>query len=219
MGERHDGRHRRRSCDCGSIGSRRAWSGPPTSPSCPMDACFVAEEAGQVRVLMPDGQLLAEPALSLRRGRSDETRLLALAADARFAQTISCMRSPRRRLGAGRLFTLTRFREASNALVDAVVLRDDIPASPSPAASLRSSADGTLVAAFDDGGDVAELPGISRLQTARSCASTLTERHQAIRPASIRCMPRTFTRHAASTGGRGQLFCGLPTGAQKARRP
>ena len=30
---------------------------------------LVAEEAGQVRVLMPDGRLLAEPALPLRRGR------------------------------------------------------------------------------------------------------------------------------------------------------
>ena len=115
---------------------------------------LVAEEAGQVRVLMPDGRLLAEPALPLPSAGSGETRLVALAIDAGFARTHFVYAIFATASGAGRLFALTRFRETANALVEPVVLRDDIPASNIPAASLRGSADGTVLAAFDDGGDV-----------------------------------------------------------------
>jgi len=112
---------------------------------------FVTEEPGRVRVLMPDRGLVAEPALSLRRG----TRLLALAADPRFEQThfvYAIYTTPSRTGPPG--FALARFRETSNALVDGITLLDDIPASaPSAAASLRGGADGKLFAAFDDGGD------------------------------------------------------------------
>lgn len=114
---------------------------------------LVAEEIGQVRMLMPNGQLLATPAFSLRRGRSAETRLLAITVDARFAQTHFVYAVFTTASTAGRVFTLARFREASNVLVDAVVLRGDIPASAGSTASLRGGADGTLLAAFDDGGD------------------------------------------------------------------
>ena len=113
---------------------------------------FVAEEQGLVRMLMPDGQLSARPALSLRRG----TRLLALALDPRFEQThfvYAIYAAPSSRTGAPG-FTLARFREASNALVERVTLLDDIPASAdNAAASLRGGADGKLFAAFDDGDD------------------------------------------------------------------
>ena len=112
---------------------------------------FVAEEQGLVRILMPDGQLFARPALSLRRG----TRLLALAIDPRFGQThfvYAIYAAPSRTGTPG--FTLARFREASNALVDRITLLDDIPASAgTAAASLRAGADGKLFAAFDDGDD------------------------------------------------------------------
>jgi glucose/arabinose dehydrogenase len=112
---------------------------------------FVAEEPGRVRVLMPDGQLSDVPALSLRRG----TRLLALAVDPRFEETrfvYAIYTTPSRTGPPG--FTLARFREASNVLVDAVSLLDEIPASTrNAAASLRGGADGKLFAAFDDGGD------------------------------------------------------------------
>jgi glucose/arabinose dehydrogenase len=98
---------------------------------------------------MPDGRLLAEPALSISGSRSAGARLVALAADARgYVYAISTTPS-----GTRRLFTLMRFREAFNALVERVVLLDDIPASTGSAASLRGGADGTLFAAFDDGGD------------------------------------------------------------------
>jgi glucose/arabinose dehydrogenase len=112
---------------------------------------FVAEEPGRVRVLMSDGQLSAEPALSLRRG----TRLLALALDPGFEQTrfvYAIYATPSRTGPAG--FTLARFREASNVLVDGVTLLDNIPASAeNAAAALRAGADGKLFAAFDDGDD------------------------------------------------------------------
>ena len=102
-------------------------------------------------VFAPDGRLSAEPALSLRRG----TRLLALAADPRFDQTrfiYAVYTTPSRTGPPG--FTLARFREASNALVDSITLLDDIPASPSEgAASLRGGADGKLFVAFDDADD------------------------------------------------------------------
>jgi glucose/arabinose dehydrogenase len=127
----------------------------------PVDIAFVpdgrmliAEEPGSVRVLLPDGQMLAEPALSRRRARSDATRLVALAVDPGFARThfvyaVYTAPSP-----AGRLvFTLARFREASNALIDRIVLLDDIPAAPRSAASLRGSSDGKVFVAFDDGDD------------------------------------------------------------------
>jgi aldose sugar dehydrogenase len=122
---------------------------------------FVAEEPGRIRVLLPDGRLLAEPAASLRRSPSDETRLVALAMDPRFAEThfvyaistslTSSTGSPR---PSRLVFTLARYRETSNALVDRIVLRDDVLASASgAAASLRGGADGKLFVAFDDGGD------------------------------------------------------------------
>ena len=39
---------------------------------------FVAEQSGRVRVLMPDGAMLVQPALTLRRSPSDRTQLVAL---------------------------------------------------------------------------------------------------------------------------------------------
>ena len=112
---------------------------------------FVTEEPGRVRVLMPDRGLIADPALSLRRG----TRLLALAADPQFERThfvFAIYTTPSRTGSSG--FALTRFREASNALVEGVTLLEDIPASArSAAAALRGGADGKLFAAFDDGDD------------------------------------------------------------------
>jgi glucose/arabinose dehydrogenase len=126
-------------------------SNPTDIAFAPDGRVFVAEEPGLVRVLMPDGQLVAVPALSLSRG----TRLLALTIDPRFTQTrfvYAIYAAPSRTGPPG--FTLARFREASNAMVDGITLLGDIPASAtSPAASLRGGADGKLFAAFDDGDD------------------------------------------------------------------
>lgn len=116
---------------------------------------FVAEQAGHVRILTPDGRTLAESSASDPRRSADDTRLISLALDSRFAEThfvytVSIDMSRRDRP----LFILARSRESSNTLVDRIVLRDDVPASAiDPAASVRGSADGKLFVAFDDGGD------------------------------------------------------------------
>lgn len=121
----------------------------------PDGRAFVAEQSGRVHVLMSDGRILVEPALSLRRSPSDDTQLVALAVGPLFAEThvvytISTATPPTGRL----VFTLARYRETANTLVDRIVLRDDILASAShAAASLRGGADGKLFVAFDDGGD------------------------------------------------------------------
>ena len=51
------------------------------------------------------------------------------------------------------MFTLARFREASDTLGDSAVLLDGVRAAASPSAALRFGPDGKLYAAFDDGGD------------------------------------------------------------------
>lgn len=111
---------------------------------------FVSEEAGSVRVVTADGKLSAEPALSLPRG----TQLLALAVDPRFEQThfVYAIYTTASRGGRSG-FTLARFREASNALVEKITLLDDVRSARSAAASVRGGADGKLFAAFDDGDD------------------------------------------------------------------
>jgi glucose/arabinose dehydrogenase len=117
---------------------------------------LVAEEPGRVRVIMPDGRLLPEAALSLADDGPGNTRLLAVAVDADFDTTHFVYATYTRRAANGAAtFTLARFREAGNLLVQEVVLLDGIPASFAGAASLRVGADGKLFAAFDDGGDPA----------------------------------------------------------------
>ena len=127
----------------------------------PVDIAFVpdgrlliAEESGRVLVLTADGRLLAEPALTLARGRADDTRLLSLAVDPAFDRThlVYAVYTTAAADGS-RAFTLSRFTEASNALFGEIVLLDGVAASPSSSASVRVGADGKLFAAFDDGGD------------------------------------------------------------------
>ena len=127
----------------------------------PVDIAFVpdgrlliAEESGRVRVLTADGRLLAEPALTLARGRASDARLLSLAVDAAFDRTHLVYTVYTTAAADGsRAFTLSRFTEASNAIFGEIVLLDGVPASPSSSASVRVGADGKLFAAFDDGGD------------------------------------------------------------------
>jgi len=127
----------------------------------PVDIAFVpdgrlliAEESGRVLVLTADGRLLAEPALTLARGRAADTRLLSLAVDPAFDRThlVYAIYATAAADGS-RAFTLSRFTEASNALFGEIVLLDGVAASPSSSASVRVGADGKLFAAFDDGGD------------------------------------------------------------------
>ena len=127
----------------------------------PVDIAFVpdgrlliAEESGRVLVLTADGRLLAEPALTLARGRAADARLLSLTVDPAFDRThlVYAIYTTAAADGA-RAFTLSRFTEASNALFGEIVLLDGVAASPSSSASVRVGADGKLFAAFDDGGD------------------------------------------------------------------
>ena len=89
-----------------------------------------------------------------RAGGAGTTRLLSLAVDPNFDRTRSVYAVYTTAAPNGsRVFALSRFSEASNALFGEVVLLDRIPASAAAAASVRMSADGKLFVAFDDGGD------------------------------------------------------------------
>ena len=115
---------------------------------------FISEETGRVRVVTRDGRLVTAPAISLRRGQDDGTRLLALAADPSAAETPFLYAIYVTESRAAPTFTLARFRESSNNLFGQTVLRDEIPAAADqPAAAVRLGADGKLLAAFDDAGD------------------------------------------------------------------
>jgi glucose/arabinose dehydrogenase len=115
---------------------------------------FVAEREGRVRVVR-DGQLLADPALSLREDGSGLEQLLALAIDPRFDRThfvyaVYTTTTP----SGDATFSLARFREVASTLADRILLLDGIPAARVRAtAALRFGVDGKLFVAFDDGGD------------------------------------------------------------------
>src|SRR5262249_40537977 len=84
---------------------------------------FVAEDGGSVRVVK-GGQLLAQPALSLRNEATPVEHLLALAVDPLFQQNhyiyaIYTGASP----SGERVFHLVRFREALDTLADRAVIR------------------------------------------------------------------------------------------------
>jgi glucose/arabinose dehydrogenase len=124
---------------------------------------FVAERAGRVRVIRPptpaaparQASLLPEPAINLAGTLGAGGRLLALALDPQFErsrQVFAIYTAPART--GDPMFTLARFREVSDTLGDRAVILDGVPASTSsPSAALRFGPDGSLYAAFDDGGD------------------------------------------------------------------
>jgi glucose/arabinose dehydrogenase len=119
---------------------------------------FVAEEDGQVRVLLPDGRLVAEPAVAL----AADTRLLALAVDQRFEQTgfVYVLGTTPSRDG-GRAFTLFRFREAANAFFSPILLLDGVAAASRPTGAVRTDVDGSVFVALDDGGDAQQAGDFS----------------------------------------------------------
>jgi glucose/arabinose dehydrogenase len=119
---------------------------------------LVAERAGTIRILprTTGPRSLPDPALSLAGEFGErQASILAIALDPQFDRTrfVFAIYAAPSRSGAP-MFTLARFREASNTLADRIILLDAVPAaSPSPAAALRFGGDGKLYAAFDDGGD------------------------------------------------------------------
>jgi glucose/arabinose dehydrogenase len=120
---------------------------------------LVAERGGTVRIV-PRGARWGEasptfePALSLADPAFD-TALLALAVDPQFARTrfVFALYTAPARSGEA-MFTLARFRESGGTLADRIVLLDGVAAGlPEPVGTMRFGPDGTLYAAFDDGGD------------------------------------------------------------------
>jgi glucose/arabinose dehydrogenase len=122
---------------------------------------FIAERAGRVRIVR-DGQLQAEPAVTLSDVTEGQGGLLSLALDPSFNRTglvyvlyTTLSRDDRP------VFRLARFRAVRDTLGDRAILLDDIEASPRAAAALRFGPDGKLYAAFDDGGNPAVAGDLS----------------------------------------------------------
>jgi glucose/arabinose dehydrogenase len=115
---------------------------------------FVAERGGLVLVVR-DGQLLEEPALSLDEHGDAPEEFLALAVDPAFDRNhyVYAVSTTGPERGRPASIRLARFREAWNTLGDRIILLDGIGSAGSgAAASLRFGPDGKLFAAFDDGG-------------------------------------------------------------------
>jgi glucose/arabinose dehydrogenase len=112
---------------------------------------FVAESRGTFRVIR-EGQVLSELSVTAIGGGDDE-RLLAIALDPGFAETrhlFAVYTAPGR--DGSPTFTIARFREHQDALVDRIVIADEIPAAGDPHAAIRFGPDGKLYVALDDGG-------------------------------------------------------------------
>jgi glucose/arabinose dehydrogenase len=115
---------------------------------------FVAERSGRIRMVR-DGHLLPDAVWSIEETAAGRGQVLALAIDPQFERTrfVFAIYSTTTRAGEP-AFSVVRFREASGTLADRIVLLDGVRASARDArASLRFGPDGTLYAAFDDGGD------------------------------------------------------------------
>jgi glucose/arabinose dehydrogenase len=125
----------------------------------PDDRLVIAERAGTVRMLPRQprpserSNALVEPALSLEEAGGDVT-LIALAVDPQFERNrfVYVLYTAPARSGEP-AFTLARFRESAGTLAERAILLDGVVAARQPAGALRFGPDGTLYAAFDDGGD------------------------------------------------------------------
>lgn len=121
---------------------------------------FVAERSGRIRILRA-GRLLSATAWSLAETPAGHGQVLALALDPQFDRTkfVFAVYTTTSSRSGEPMFSLVRFREASDTLAERIVLLDEVRASQgNPMASLRFGPDGKLYAAFDDGGDP-RLPG------------------------------------------------------------
>jgi len=121
---------------------------------------FVAERSGRIRVVR-EGRLFSAAAWSLAETPAGHGQVLALALDPQFDRTrfVFAVYTAASRRSGDPVFSLVRFREASDTLADRIVLLDDVRAArENAAAALRFGPDGMLYAAFDDGGDP-RLPG------------------------------------------------------------
>ena len=112
---------------------------------------FIAERTGRIRAVR-DGQLLAEPVLSIRDvDAGDGTGVLTIALDPDFSRTSFLYALYTATTGV----RLARFRVVADTAAERAVLLDRIaPASPYASAVLRFGPDTALYMAIDDGGDV-----------------------------------------------------------------
>ena len=124
---------------------------PTDIAAAPDGRLFVAERSGRIRVIRDEGSG-TPAAVSLFDRDSSGSDLLAVAVDPRFDSTHFVYAISVERGRSGPTFVLSRFREAHDTFADRAVLVDDVPASATPAASLRFGPDGKLYAALDDGG-------------------------------------------------------------------
>ena len=133
----------------------RSVDTPTDIAAAPDGRLFVAERGGSVRVVR-EGDRETPAAASLFDREPAGATLIALAIDPRFDSThfVYTISAARGRNG-GPTFVLSRFREAHDTFGDRAVLVDEVPASGTPAASLRFGPDGKLYAALDDGDDPA----------------------------------------------------------------
>jgi hypothetical protein len=114
---------------------------------------WIAERSGRI-VMVQDGALAREPALTTNGRAIGAGAVLAVAADPRFASDHLMYAVYTDRSRSGQLtFALARYREVGGTLAERIVLLDDVPASSDPHAALRFGPDGKLYAAFDDADD------------------------------------------------------------------
>jgi aldose sugar dehydrogenase len=129
----------------------RSLDMPTDVAATPDGRLFVAERSGRIHVIRDgEGETPAAAPPFDRDPAGGE--LLALAIDPRFDSThfvYAISVEPGR---SGPTFVLSRLRESHDTFGDRAVLVDDVPASGTPAASLRFGPDGKLYAALDDGG-------------------------------------------------------------------
>jgi aldose sugar dehydrogenase len=113
---------------------------------------FVAEQEGRIRVIR-NGLLDAQPAITIYEALKTSAAdggLLALALDTQFDRThfvyaAYTVAGP----DATRRFRVVRYRDVDSRFGERVVLLDDVPAAPRPAAALGTGPDGRLYVAFD----------------------------------------------------------------------
>jgi len=118
----------------------------------PDGRAFVAEQEGRIRVFR-NGVLDPQPAITIHETlmtSAGDGGLLALALDTQFDRTqfvyaAYTIAGP----DATRRFRVVRYREVGGRLGERVVLLDDVPAAPRPAAALGTGPDGRLYVAFD----------------------------------------------------------------------
>jgi glucose/arabinose dehydrogenase len=114
---------------------------------------FVASATGDIQIVQPGARPDSSDGVrSVSIAGTAGDRLLAIALDPAFRDTHDLFALMTTAGADGRTFLLARFREQDGALVDRIVILDDVPAAATPSGSVRFGPDGKLYVALDDGG-------------------------------------------------------------------